>query len=145
MIKREFHGMSQTTEYKIWHNMIQHCTNPNSPKWEWYGGRGITVCERWRNSFVDFLTDVGRKPSPELTLDRIDNNGNYEPGNWRWATIEQQRWNQQRKAEGVSKHGNKHIARLTVNYKRIYLGSFQTKEEALSIRHSAEIVYRSEV
>src|SRR5215204_588492 len=71
-----------TPEYRAWVNMRQRCLNPRSPQYDRYGGRGITVCERW-NSFVPFLADVGFRPSPVHSLDRIDNDGNYEPGNIR--------------------------------------------------------------
>ena len=71
--------------------MIARCYNPKHPRFADYGGRGITVCERWL-TFANFLADMG-EPPPGLTLDRIDNDGNYEPGNCRWATDTQQRTN----------------------------------------------------
>lgn len=80
-----------TTEYTTWASMIQRCTNPNDQAWKNYGGRGIKVCDRWK-SFENFLADMGRRPSG-LTIDRVDNDGNYEPGNCRWATTKEQRAN----------------------------------------------------
>lgn len=82
--------------YISWSSMIQRTTNPRNPAWPHYGGRGITVCDRWR-SYEAFLQDMGERP-PGLTLDRIDVNGHYEPGNCRWATWSEQRLNQRRMA-----------------------------------------------
>lgn len=89
--KRSYkHGHSikglQSAEYQAWHSMKVRCANKNHPAYRLYGGRGITVCKKWRDSFPTFLADVGPKPSSELTLDRIDNNSGYRPGNVRWAS-----------------------------------------------------------
>ncbi len=81
----------RTTEYRIWKAMRERCDNPNVDAYPDYGGRGITVCQRWRESYLNFLEDMGRRPSNRHTLDRYpDNDGNYEPSNCRWATWEQQ-------------------------------------------------------
>lgn len=85
----------QTREYVAWANMISRCENPNVDRYPVYGGRGIKICERWRNSFPAFLEDMGRKPSREHSIDRKDVNGNYEPGNCRWATPDVQANNKQ--------------------------------------------------
>lgn len=80
------HGDTGSPEHRAWGNMKARCYITSSDFYERYGGRGITVCDRWKNSFANFLADVGRRPSPHHSLDRIKVDGNYEPGNVRWAT-----------------------------------------------------------
>jgi hypothetical protein len=102
--------MHLTPEYYAWAASIRRCHNPRNPYYRNYGGRGIQVCDRWRKSFANFLSDVGVRPSPELTLDRVNNDGNYEPGNVRWATRSEQNSNQRRqsrKATRSTTHGRR--------------------------------------
>ena len=83
------HGASGTLEHRIWKGMRKRCNNPNSSIWEYYGGRGIHICNRW-DSFAQFLQDMGPCPSPTHSIDRIDPYGHYEPTNCRWATKKEQ-------------------------------------------------------
>lgn len=86
----------RSREYESWIGAKQRCFNPHNKGWENYGGRGITMCARWRDSFEAFLSDVGPCPGPGYSLDRINNDGDYEPANVRWATAQQQIANQRR-------------------------------------------------
>jgi len=128
--------------YKTWIGMKGRCyskTNKDYPK---YGGRGVTVCDRWVDSFDTFVREVGERPSPEHTIDRIDNNGNYGPGNCRWATKDQQSRNRRTfnsntsGTPGVHYHTTvgKWQARIYSAGKRIHGGYFNTKAEAIVAR-----------
>lgn len=84
------HGMIRSSEYHSWCAMKSRCSNPNNEKYEQYGGRGIAVCDRWRDSFLAFYEDMGPKPAANYSIDRKDNGGGYEPSNCRWATQSEQ-------------------------------------------------------
>lgn len=100
------HGCSKKAIYKTWCLMIQRCEDKNIPIYKHYGGRGIKVCKRWRNSFEAFLNDMGDKPSPKHSIDRINVNKNYTPQNCRWVTFKQQASNK-RNSLIISYNGEK--------------------------------------
>lgn len=85
----------KSSEYVAWCHMRDRCNNHKAKSYRFYGQRGITVCDRWQNSFAAFIEDMGRKPKPELTIDRINSAGNYEPGNCKWSTMTEQQNNKQ--------------------------------------------------
>lgn len=97
------HDKSKSSEWGIWNGMKQRCSNPNADNYSYYGGRGIKVCDRWFNSFENFLDDIGQRPSMKHSIDRINNDGNYEPSNCRWATKSEQRKNQRHDIQRINR------------------------------------------
>jgi len=125
-------GPFPLAEYTIWYHMIRRCTNPQENSYEAYGGRGIAVCERWREDFLAFLSDMRPRPSPKHSLDRVDNDGDYTPENCRWATLSQQMCNTQRvkRAVGATYKRGWWTARIRCDNRRIFLGCYRSRAEA---------------
>lgn len=150
------HGMSETRFYKIWVGMRQRCYNEKDTGYKYYGGRGITVCDRW-NKFENFYDDmyesylkhVKEHGEENTSIDRIDNNGNYEPSNCRWTNQTKQLINQRERSDNTSGHTgvswnklrNKWRAYITIDGKIKHLGYFVEKEMAIRVRRAYEARY----
>lgn len=146
-MQRIRHGYRYHPIYTTWKTMKSRCYNVNSPKYKDYGGRGITVCDRWMKDFRLFLEDVGERPEG-TSLDRIDVDGNYEPTNVRWADNSTQMFNT--RDRGKAKSGfrgvieiapNRWQAYISRNNKQTFIGYYTTIEEAISARLLLESMY----
>lgn len=149
------HGKSKERIHKEWRGILHRCKNPSASHYENYGGRGIEVCEKWKgeNGFINFYDwAMENGYSDDLTLDRIDNDKGYSPDNCRWVTHMENCHNRGVRKDsvtgcaGVNPRENKngtvvYRAYITTNYKRTYLGKFDTLEEAVSARKEAEAKY----
>ncbi len=132
------HGWASHRICIVWHGMIARCTNPKSDSFEHYGGRGISVCERWKESLQAFIDDMGLPPSKRHSIDRVDNSGNYEPGNCRWSLPYEQARNT-RRTRNITFRGKTQCMKdwadeLGINYDCL-IGRLRrgwTPEEALS-------------
>ena len=123
------HGRTKSPEYHVWTTMKQRCENPKVRSYPHYGGRGITVCDRWRDSFEAFYEDMGPRPTPEHSIERDDVNGNYEPGNCRWATL-------------IEQHNNKrNNVYLTIDGETLTIGQWarRTRQAMTRIHHRVKL------
>lgn len=133
---------SSTPEYHIWSAMRNRCCNPNDKRYSSYGGRGIKLCDRWMN-YSNFINDMGKRPSEEYSIDRIDNDGDYCPENCRWTSKYVQAGNKRNNAKvpGVTyaKKDDAWLVRLMRNGKLIFCKQVKDYEEAVRLRKNAEV------
>lgn len=142
------HKRADTPMHNIWRSMKQRCLNSNDRGYKHYGGRGITVCERWENSFDNFLADMGEKPLG-CELDRINNEKGYSPENCRWATKSENAFNTRKRKDNTSgktgvswnKNSKKWRVQIWVNGEQKSLGLFENFDEAVQARKQAEFEF----
>jgi len=137
-----------SVEYKSWHGMTQRCLNPKDKNFCNYGGRGITVCDKWK-TFEGFFEDMGYKPSKDYQIERLNNNLGYFKENCEWSTRSNQMANRRKPTSNTTgvvgvyllKNKNRYSAEIVHNKKKHFLGNFDTLEEAKQARLEAEIKY----
>ena len=139
------HGYSATLIYRIWASMKQRCNNPKSNGYKYYGARGIKMCDEWNNNpklFIDYVSNLINYRKKDYSLDRIDSSVNYEPGNVRWSPRIIQVRNRNTKSGNSGYDGirikkftrDRYIARITVDYEGVYIGTYDTAYNAAKAR-----------
>lgn len=150
MEKYVLHKLSRSREYQIWCDVKQRCSNIKNRSYKNYGGRGITVCDEWKESFLNFYRDMGPRPSKNHSIDRIDNEKGYFKENCRWASHTTQSNNKRIQKRNISgckgvrwrKERQKWESKITVNKTVFYLGLFSDLKDAIEERKKAELKYR---
>lgn len=145
--KQQSHGMSHTSEYSAWVSLEKKCYKKYHKSYPYYGGIGIQVCDRWRGNFLNFISDMGMKPSPDFSIERIDPYGDYTPENTIWADSTAQSQNKRLFAKNTSgctgvrwlSHSKRWRAYIGVKGTSIKLGTYKKKEDAIRARLLGEL------
>jgi hypothetical protein len=138
------HHMSSSCEYRVWASMKDRCSNSKNKRYKDYGGRGIDVCQRWKDSFTNFLEDMGARPSPQHSIDRIDNNMGYIPDNCKWSTRSEQQRNKRLGFERNLPKGDEHWTRKNKELSRkIAIKNIKKAHKSGERNNNSKITYLS--